>query len=160
MTPGCSRESAGGTARVPESCTRGRGASSSTPSFGPEWDPPTRRTSSAKPGCGPWSGFAASSGELLAETRRTAAEALQKQVAEAERALGEALKAAAPDAATVGAALLKVEGLRRQFAPIEEAFRTGVAAILTADQKTKLDTIRSVAAAVQAGEALRRTGLL
>lgn len=98
--------------------------------------------------------------QLLAETRRTAAEALQRQVAEAERALGEALKAAAPDAATVGAALLKVEGLRRQFAPIEEAFRTGVAAILTADQKAKLDTIRSVATAVQAGEALRRNGLL
>ncbi len=98
--------------------------------------------------------------QLLAETRRTAAEALQRQVAEAESALGEAMKAAAPDAATVGAALLKAEGLRKQFAPIEETFRTGVASILTADQKTKLDSIRSAATAVQAGEALRRTGLL
>ena len=53
-----------------------------------------------------------------------------------------------------------MEALRKQHVPIEEAFRTGVAAILTADQKTKLDSIRSVAAAVQAGEALRRTGLL
>ena len=98
--------------------------------------------------------------QQVAETRRTAAEALQKQVADAEKALGEALKAEAPDAATVGAALLKVEALRKQFAPIDEAFRTGVAGILTADQKTKLETIRSVATAVQAGEALRRTGLL
>ncbi len=53
-----------------------------------------------------------------------------------------------------------MEALRKQFAPIEEAFRAGVAGILTADQKTKLETIRSVTAAVQAGEALRRTGLL
>lgn len=98
--------------------------------------------------------------QVVAEARRTAAEALQKQVADAEKALGEALQAANPDAATVGAALLKVEALRKQFAPIEEAFRTGVAGILTADQKTKLETIRSVASAVQAGEALRRTGLL
>ncbi len=98
--------------------------------------------------------------QQLAETRRTAAEALQKQVAEAEKALGAALGAATPDAATVGAAVLKVEALRKQFAPVEEAFRAGVAGMLTADQKSKLETIRSVATAVQAGEALRRTGLL
>ena len=96
----------------------------------------------------------------VAETRRTAAEALQKQVAEAEKALGEALKAEAPDAAAVGAALLKVETLRKQFASIEEAFRTGVAGILTAEQKTKLEELRALAAAVRAGEALRHTGLL
>jgi Spy/CpxP family protein refolding chaperone len=96
----------------------------------------------------------------LAEARRTAAEALQKQVAEAEKALGEALKAEAPDAAAVGAALLKVETLRKQFASIEEAFRTGVAGILTAEQKTKLEELRALAAAVRAGEALRHTGLL
>lgn len=95
-----------------------------------------------------------------AETRRTAAEALQKQVAEAEKALGEALKAETPDAAVVGAALLKVESLRKQFAPIEEAFRTGVAGILTAEQRAKLEEIRAVATAVRAGEALRHTGLL
>ena len=98
--------------------------------------------------------------QLIAEARRTAAEALQKQVADAEKALGEALKAEAPDPATVGAALLKVEALRKQFGPIEEAFRTGVSGIPTADQRTKLETIRNVASAVQAGEALRRTGLL
>lgn len=98
--------------------------------------------------------------QQVAETRRTAAEALQKQVADAEKALGEALKAASPDAATVGTALLKVEALRKQFGPIEEAFRAGVAGILTAEQKAKVDGIREVASAVQAGEALRRTGLL
>lgn len=96
----------------------------------------------------------------LAEARRTAAEALQRQVGEAERALGEALRADAPDAATVGAALLQVEALRRQLAPIEETFRNGVAGILTAEQKAKLDGIREISAAVQAGEALRRTGLM
>jgi Spy/CpxP family protein refolding chaperone len=98
--------------------------------------------------------------QQVAEARRTAAEALQKQVADAEKALGEALKADAPDAATVGAALLKVEALRKQFAPIEEAFRAAVAGVLSADQKAKLETIRNVSAAVQAGDALRRTGLL
>ena len=96
----------------------------------------------------------------LAETRRAAAETLQKQVGEAEKALGEALRADEPDAATVGAALLKVEALRRQLAPIEETFRDGVAGILTAEQKAKLDGIREISAAVQAGEALRRIGLM
>lgn len=96
----------------------------------------------------------------LGEARRTAADALQAQVTEAETALGTALKADTPDAATVGAALLKVEVLRRQFAAIDEVFRTGVAGMLTAEQKAKLETIRNVVAAVQAGEALRRTGLL
>jgi Spy/CpxP family protein refolding chaperone len=95
-----------------------------------------------------------------AEVRRTAAEALQKQLAEAEKALGDALKAESPDAPTVGAALLKVEGLRKQLLPIEEAFRAAAAAILTAEQKAKVDAIREVSAAVQAAEALRRTGLL
>jgi Spy/CpxP family protein refolding chaperone len=98
--------------------------------------------------------------QQAAEARRTSAEALQRQVAEAEKALGEALKAGTPDPATVGAALLKVEALRKQFAPIEEAFRAAVGGILTAEQKAKLDGIREVLAAVQAGEALRRTGLL
>jgi Spy/CpxP family protein refolding chaperone len=96
----------------------------------------------------------------LGEARRTAADALQAQVIEAEAALGTALRADAPDAATVGAALLKVEALRRQFTAIDEVFRTGVAGMLTVEQKAKLETIRNVAAAVQAGEALRRTGLL
>lgn len=96
----------------------------------------------------------------VAETRRTATAALQQQVGEAEKALGAALRAETPDALTVGTALLAVEALRKQFAPIEEAFRAGVTAILTADQRTKLDTIREISAAVQAGEALRRVGLL
>lgn len=98
--------------------------------------------------------------QQLTETRRTAAEALQKQVVEAEKALGVALEAATPDAATVGAALLKVETLRKQLAPVEESFRAGVTGILSAEQRTKLETIRSVTAAVQAGETLRRIGLL
>ena len=98
--------------------------------------------------------------QQAAEVRRTAAEALQKQIAEAEKALGDALKAEAPDATAVGAALLKVNGLRKQLLPVEEAFRAAVAGILTAEQRARVDGIREVAAAVQAGEALRRIGLL
>ncbi len=96
----------------------------------------------------------------LGDARRTSADALQARVTEAETALGTALRAETPDAATVGDAFLRVEALRKQFAAIDEAFRTGVAGILTAEQKAKLETIRNVAAAVQAGEALRHTGLL
>lgn len=96
----------------------------------------------------------------LAEARRASADSLRTQQMEAEKALGDALKASSPDAATVGAALLRVEGLRKQLASLDEGFRTSVAGLLTAEQKTKLESLRAAAAAVQAGEALRRAGLL
>lgn len=96
----------------------------------------------------------------LAEARRSAAEALQRQIAEAEKALGTALEAASPDPATVGAALIRVHGLRKQHVTIDEAFRTGFAGLLTTEQKVKVDSIRDVSAAVQAGDALRRIGIL
>lgn len=96
----------------------------------------------------------------LAEARRASADALRTQQMEAEKALADALKADSPDAATVGTALLRVEAFRRQAASLDEAFRSGVAGLMTAEQKAKLESLRAAAAAVQAGEALRRAGLL
>jgi Spy/CpxP family protein refolding chaperone len=94
----------------------------------------------------------------LAETRRQATEALQTQIAEAERALAEAMKAANPDPAQVGAKLLALDALRRQLGPIEEVFHQGLNALLTGEQKQKVEGILALQAQLQAGEALRRLG--
>ena len=95
----------------------------------------------------------------LGETRRTAAEALHRQLAEAEKALDDAARAPSPDAVKVGTAYLKRESLRKQMPTIDEAFRTGVAGLLTPEQAARLDAART-AIAVQSAEALRRAGVL
>ncbi len=98
--------------------------------------------------------------QALQETRRQTAQPLVQQMGDAQKALGDALKAASPDPAAVGSALLVVESLRKQLGAVDEAFRTGFAALLTADQKARVDSIRSVAAAVRAADALRGLGVL
>ena len=98
--------------------------------------------------------------QALEETRRTAMEALQRQIGDAQKALGTALQATPPDPATVGAALLKVDSLQKQVKPIADAFRTGFEALLTSAQRSQLDAIRHVDAALHAADALRPLGIL
>jgi Spy/CpxP family protein refolding chaperone len=94
----------------------------------------------------------------LGQARQQAVEALQPQIADAERALGEALKATTPDPLAVGTALLRLEGLRKQHQPIDEAFKTGFANLLTPEQKARVQAMKDVDAAIRGGEALRRIG--
>ncbi len=96
--------------------------------------------------------------KTLAETRDQAAQGLQKQLDAAQKALNDALRA--KDAAAVAAALVKLDALRTQLEAIQDTYRVGVEALLTSDQRTKLQAIRETAAALRAVEALRPTGLV
>ncbi len=95
----------------------------------------------------------------LAQTRASASETLRRQVEERQRALYEALSATSPEPSTVGALVLSVNSLQKQFGQIEESFRNGFLRLLTEEQKSKLAFIRSVEAALKAAGALNRLGV-
>lgn len=95
----------------------------------------------------------------LQETRQQAVSALIPQIGEAERALHELLQGTSPDAAAVGAALLKVQSLQKQVAAAEETYRNGFKALLTAEQSARIETFRGVETALAAMQALHKLGL-
>jgi Spy/CpxP family protein refolding chaperone len=95
----------------------------------------------------------------LQDARRQAVEALQPRIAEAERALAEALNGAQPEACDVGGKLLAVNALRKQVGQAEQTFRAGVAALLTEAQKAKVEEIFALQASLHAAEVLHRLGL-
>lgn len=95
----------------------------------------------------------------LAQTRASAAETLRRQVEERQRGLNEALSGTSPDPSTVGALVVSINSLQKQFGQIEESFHNGFRLLLTEEQKSKLAFIRSVEAAIKATGALYRLGL-
>src|SRR5262249_26965886 len=95
----------------------------------------------------------------LLEARRSATESLVSQMQTAQKALQDALGAASPDPAAVGAALLQLQSLQKQIQAAGEAFRTQFTGILTDDQKAKLAQIDALDAALRAGQALHALGL-
>jgi Spy/CpxP family protein refolding chaperone len=96
----------------------------------------------------------------LGETRRTAAEALQTQLMTAQRALGDALKAANPDPANIGTLFLRVDSLQKQFKAIDDAFKTGFSNLLTAQQKEKVTAIQAIEQQLKAAGALHQLGAI
>jgi len=97
--------------------------------------------------------------KALLDTRKQAADTLMPQLMDAEKTLGDALKATSPDATQLGTLLLNVQGFRTQLTQANETFRTAFAKLLTAAQQQKLDQITSLRTSLQAGEALQRLGL-
>jgi Spy/CpxP family protein refolding chaperone len=95
----------------------------------------------------------------LLDTRRQATEAIMPQLADAEKALADALKAATPDAATIGTLLLGVQGLRTQLEQVGETFQNSFNALLTTAQQQKVAEIRALDRALQAGATLRTLGI-
>lgn len=96
----------------------------------------------------------------LLDTRRTAAETLQTQLQAAQKALGDALKAANPDPANVGTLFLRVDSLQKQFRTIDETFKTGFNNLLTAQQKEKVAAIQALEAQMKAAGALHALGAI
>lgn len=94
----------------------------------------------------------------LLDARRQAGEALQQQMQAAQQALAEALNAATPDPATVGAKLLAVRAIEKQFQQVGEAVKTGFDAMLTAEQKTKVQGLQSLDLQMRALGALHGIG--
>ncbi len=96
----------------------------------------------------------------LSENHRQAVETLHQQIGEASRALQEAVRAASPNPTQIGTLFLAVNNLQKQFPQIEEAYHNGFAAILTSQQTARVGEIKALQATLQAGEALRRLGVL
>jgi hypothetical protein len=95
----------------------------------------------------------------LAQARASAAETLRRQLENQQRALSDALSAAAPDPGTVGALVISINSLQNQFGQIEAGFRNGFLGLLTDEQKSKLGFIQSVEAALRAAGVLHQLGL-
>ena len=95
----------------------------------------------------------------LAQARAGAADPLARQLEDRQRALSDALSSPTPDPRTVGALVLSINSLQKQFAQIETAFRNGFLGLLSDEQKSKLGFIQSVEAALRAAGALHQLGL-
>jgi Spy/CpxP family protein refolding chaperone len=95
----------------------------------------------------------------LVDTHRQALDALQSKLADAEKALADALKATSPDATQVGTLLLAVQTIRGQMDKAHEAFRTSFGSLLTSEQQQRLAAIQNLQKSLQAGQVLRQLGL-
>ncbi|MCS7315230.1 MAG: hypothetical protein RMI94_04810 [Bryobacterales bacterium] len=98
--------------------------------------------------------------ESLRQLRQQQTQAIQSLVAELaarQRALREQLDRGVTDTAALGRALLEIEGLRKRLTEVENAARNQALAILSSDQRAKLDALeqaRKLEAAVRQAIAL------
>ncbi len=95
----------------------------------------------------------------LAQARAGAADPLRRQLEDRQRALADALSLSTPDPGAVGALVISVNSLQKQFGQIEASFRNGFLGLLSDEQKSKLGFIQSVEAALPAAGALHQLGL-
>lgn len=95
----------------------------------------------------------------LEDARRAAVEPILPQLAQAQQALGAALKAEPADPATVGKAMLAVRDLEQKIGDAQRALHEGFIAMLTDEQRTRVEHIHAVEAALKAGQALHALGL-
>jgi len=97
--------------------------------------------------------------KALLDARRSANEALRTQIENAQKALHDAVEAATPNATAIGNAVIAVRNLEKQAQTANDSFKTAFEALLTADQKAKVEQIETVQKALAAGEALKRLGV-
>lgn len=95
----------------------------------------------------------------LAQARASAAETLRSQLEDRQRALSDAISLPSPDPGAVGALVISINSLQKQFGQIEAGFRNGFLGLLSDEQKSKLGFIQSVEAALRAAGALHQLGL-
>jgi Spy/CpxP family protein refolding chaperone len=95
----------------------------------------------------------------LADARNQAAQQLQQNAADAQKALGTALGAATPDPSAVGSALLALNAIHKQLGDIQKSFQTGFDGLLTPDQKTKFRGLSALETSLQAIGAAHGLGL-
>jgi len=88
--------------------------------------------------------------------RHQAVMALQPQIAEADKAFRDALNAATPDASAIGTAALRLQTLQKQMRTLDDQFRTFFDGLLTADQKTKVASIKALQQSLQLGQVLNQ----
>lgn len=93
----------------------------------------------------------------LLQTERQSVQSLMQQVGQKRQALDAALKAGTSNAATLGQFLLDIQALEKQIEQKRTDSRTQALAVLTADQKTKLNAL---SAAEQLLPSIREAGML
>jgi Spy/CpxP family protein refolding chaperone len=95
----------------------------------------------------------------LERARFEAAGALGRQVEAQQQALSAALSATPPDAGAVGALLISITSLQKQFGQVQEGFRNGFLGLLSDEQKSRVGFIQGVETALRAAGALHQLGL-
>ena len=95
----------------------------------------------------------------LERARSDAAGALGQRIEARQQALSAALSAASPDPGAVGALVISINSLQKQFGEIQEGFRNGFLGLLTDGQKAKVGFIQGVETALRAAGALHQIGL-
>ena len=97
--------------------------------------------------------------QQLEQTRQQAVEPLMRQIVPAQQALQAALQQPNPDAAVVGQLAVTVDALQRQIAQHQQDFGNGFLAMLTDAQRSQVQQIRGIEAALRAAAALHQLGL-
>ena len=97
--------------------------------------------------------------QQLEQTRQQAVEPLMRQIVPAQQALQAALQQSNPDAAVVGQLAVTVDALQRQIAQHQQDFGNGFLAMLTDAQRSQVQQIRGIEAALRAAAALHQLGL-
>ena len=95
----------------------------------------------------------------LERARFDAAGALQQQVEAQQQALSAALSATPPDPGAVGALVISLTSLQKQFGSVEEGFRNGFLGLLSDEQKSRVGFIQGVETALRGAGALHQLGL-
>ena len=95
----------------------------------------------------------------LERARADAAAPTQRQVEAQQQALSAALSAPLPDPGAVGALVISITSLQKQFAQVQAGFRDGFLALLSDEQKSRVGFIQGVEGALRAAGALHQIGL-
>ena len=95
----------------------------------------------------------------LERARADAAAPIQRQVEAQQQALSAALSVTPPDPGAVGALVISITSLQKQFAQVQGGFRDGFLGLLTEEQKSRVGFIQGVEGALRAAGALHQIGL-
>jgi hypothetical protein len=95
----------------------------------------------------------------LERARADAAGTIQRQVEAQQQALSAALAATPPDTGAVGALVISLTSLQKQFGGVQEGFRNGFLGLLSEEQKSRVGFIQGVEGALRAAGALHQLGL-
>ena len=95
----------------------------------------------------------------LERARADAAGGIQRQVEAQQQALSAALSVTPPDPGVVGALVISITSLQKQFGSVQEGFRNGFLGLLNEDQKSRVGFIQGVEGALRAAGALHQVGL-
>ena len=92
--------------------------------------------------------------ERAGQTQQIAGQIQEKQIA-----LAGVLSVDSPDPAAAGALVVQIHALEKQLAAVQQAFGNAFGSMLDADQRQRLEFVRSVGRALAGVEALGRLGL-